>query len=201
MAQRPLPFRLEERPEGGAVLQGLQAPEGINNGNWLLQIDGRDVSNWSGDRIRQLLAEAEQAPPLTLGSCLEVALPMPCGIRWGRGDLFGVSVWQLTPGGAAEVDGRVVPGDELLVVNGEDVCELDAEEAMDLMCCAIDGVTFQLIRRVPIKAGQMALLDGKTPEPLVADTSSSSLSCCSGGCWRLLQRRPSNRRQKSGANG
>eukprot|EP00929_Paragymnodinium_shiwhaense_P063037 TRINITY_DN31521_c0_g2_i1.p1 TRINITY_DN31521_c0_g2~~TRINITY_DN31521_c0_g2_i1.p1 ORF type:complete len:177 (+),score=32.84 TRINITY_DN31521_c0_g2_i1:196-726(+) len=176
MAQRPLPFRLEERPEGGAVLQGLQAPEGINNGNWLLQIDGRDVSNWSGDRIRQLLAEAEQAPPLTLGSCLEVALPMPCGIRWGRGD-------------------------ELLVVNGEDVCELDAEEAMDLMCCAIDGVTFQLIRRVPIKAGQMALLDGKTPEPLVADTSSSSLSCCSGGCWRLLQRRPSNRRQKSGANG
>ncbi|KAI3413454.1 hypothetical protein GPALN_010946 [Globodera pallida] len=49
-----------------------------------------------------------------------------------------IVIRSLVPGGAAQADGRIVPGDRLLFVNGEDLSSSSLERAVEVLKCRLD---------------------------------------------------------------
>lgn len=62
-----------------------------------------------------------------------------------------IVIRSLVPGGLAQADGRIVPGDRLLFVNGEDLSRSSLERAVTVLKLAASGpVRLGIAKPVPI---------------------------------------------------
>lgn len=70
-----------------------------------------------------------------------------------------IVVRSLVPGGVAQADGRIVPGDRLLFVNGEDLSHASLDKAVTVLKAAPQGlVRLGLAKPVPVDQVSMNYL-------------------------------------------
>lgn len=63
-----------------------------------------------------------------------------------------IVVRSLVPGGVAQADGRIVPGDRLMYVNNEDLSNSTLDHAVEVLKCAPQGVVrLGIAKPVPIE--------------------------------------------------
>ncbi|XP_071445201.1 inactivation-no-after-potential D protein isoform X3 [Hetaerina americana] len=87
----------------------------------------------------------------------------------GRKNGPGVYISDVVKGGVAESDGRLMKGDQILAVNGQDLKSASQEEAAAVLKCAIGKVTIKLGRLRPRKG--TAPEKSTSPLPASPDTS------------------------------
>ncbi|XP_053298651.1 syntaxin-binding protein 4 isoform X2 [Pleuronectes platessa] len=58
------------------------------------------------------------------------------GVKEGTGEEFGVYVKRILPGGLASSDGNLLPGDQILEVNGDSLVGVTSERAVDVLRAA-----------------------------------------------------------------
>ncbi|XP_046389114.1 inaD-like protein isoform X3 [Ischnura elegans] len=87
----------------------------------------------------------------------------------GRKNGPGVYISDVVKGGAAESDGRLMKGDQILAVNGQDLKAASQEEAAAVLKCAIGKVTIKLGRHRPRKGA--APEKSSSPSPASPETS------------------------------
>ncbi|XP_018518497.1 protein lin-7 homolog C [Lates calcarifer] len=58
------------------------------------------------------------------------------GVKEQTGEEFGVYVKRILPGGLASSDGNLMPGDQILEVNGDSLVGVTSERAVDILRAA-----------------------------------------------------------------
>ncbi|XP_013371771.1 PREDICTED: multiple PDZ domain protein isoform X3 [Chinchilla lanigera] len=136
-------------------------------GDQILEVNGIDLRKATHDEAINVLRQTPQRVPLTLYrdeapykeddmcEALTVQLQKKPGKGLGlsivgkRNDT-GVFVSDIVKGGIADADGRLMQGDQILMVNGEDVRNATQEAVAALLKCSLGTVTLEVGR---IKAG------------------------------------------------
>ncbi|KAM4706962.1 multiple PDZ domain protein [Discoglossus pictus] len=136
-------------------------------GDQILEVNGIDLRNATHDEAINVLRQTPQKVRLSvyrdeaqykeedMYDILEVELQKKPGKGLGlsivgkRNDT-GVFVSDIVKGGIAEMDGRLMQGDQILMVNGEDVRNATQEAVAALLKCSLGTVKLEVGR---IKAG------------------------------------------------
>uniref|UniRef100_A0A8C2SCC7 Afadin, adherens junction formation factor n=1 Tax=Capra hircus TaxID=9925 RepID=A0A8C2SCC7_CAPHI len=115
-------------------------------------------------------------------------------VRWQAGgvpgagqDKLGIYVKSVVKGGAADVDGRLAAGDQLLSVDGRSLVGLSQERAAELMTRTSSVVTLEVAKQGAIYHGLATLLN--QPSPMMqrskggggAVSSRAAPACCGPG--------------------
>ncbi|XP_030050152.1 multiple PDZ domain protein isoform X2 [Microcaecilia unicolor] len=156
-------------------------------GDQILEVNGIDLRNATHDEAINVLRQTPQKVRLTvyrdeaqykeedMYDVLSVELQKKPGKGLGlsivgkRNDT-GVFVSDIVKGGIADVDGRLMQGDQILMVNGEDVQNATQEAVAALLKCSIGAVKLDVGR---IKAGPFHSQRRTSQSSQVSEESSS----------------------------
>ncbi|XP_062428168.1 afadin isoform X11 [Rhea pennata] len=140
-------------------------PHPRSPGTWTIYFEGADYES-------QLLHEnAELAQPLRkepeiITVTLKKQNGMGLSIVAAKGagqDKLGIYVKSVVKGGAADVDGRLAAGDQLLSVDGRSLVGLSQERAAELMTRTGSVVTLEVAKQGAIYHGLATLLNQPSP--------------------------------------
>ncbi|KAM4042099.1 afadin isoform 3-T3 [Anomaloglossus baeobatrachus] len=132
-------------------------------GIWTIYFEGADYNN-------HLLAENTDMPLRKEPEIITVTLKKQNGMGLsivaakGAGqDKLGIYIKSVVKGGAAEVDGRLAAGDQLLSVDGRSLVGLSQERAAELMTRTGSVVTLEVAKQGAIYHGLATLLNQPSP--------------------------------------
>ncbi|XP_069632247.1 multiple PDZ domain protein isoform X17 [Haliaeetus albicilla] len=158
-------------------------------GDQILEVNGTDLRNATHDEAINVLRQTPQKVRLTvyrdeaqykeedMYDVLNIELQKKPGKGLGlsivgkRNDT-GVFVSDIVKGGIADTDGRLMQGDQILTVNGEDVRNANQEAVAALLKCSLGTVRLEVGR---IKAGPFHS-ERRTSESSQVSEGSGSLS-------------------------
>ncbi|XP_065513847.1 multiple PDZ domain protein isoform X3 [Caloenas nicobarica] len=158
-------------------------------GDQILEVNGIDLRNATHDEAINVLRQTPQKVRLTvyrdeaqykeedMYDVLNIELQKKPGKGLGlsivgkRNDT-GVFVSDIVKGGIADTDGRLMQGDQILTVNGEDVRNANQEAVAALLKCSLGTVRLEVGR---IKAGSFHS-ERRTPQSSQVSEGSGSLS-------------------------
>ncbi|XP_071587870.1 multiple PDZ domain protein isoform X16 [Heliangelus exortis] len=158
-------------------------------GDQILEVNGIDLRNATHDEAIHVLRQTPQKVRLTvyrdeaqykeedMYDVLSIELQKKPGKGLGlsivgkRNDT-GVFVSDIVKGGIADTDGRLMQGDQILTVNGEDVRNANQEAVAALLKCSLGTVRLEVGR---IKAGPFHS-ERRTSQSSQVSEGSSSLS-------------------------
>ncbi|XP_077201157.1 multiple PDZ domain protein isoform X4 [Paroedura picta] len=158
-------------------------------GDQILEVNGIDLRNATHDEAINVLRQTPQKVQLTvyrdeaqykeedMYDVLSIELQKKPGKGLGlsivgkRNDT-GVFVSDIVKGGIADLDGRLMQGDQILMVNGEDVRNANQEAVAALLKCSLGTVRLEVGR---IKAGPFHS-ERRTSQSSQASEGSGSLS-------------------------
>ncbi|XP_056422846.1 afadin isoform X7 [Hyla sarda] len=138
-------------------------PHTRSPGTWTIYFEGADYDN-------HLLTENTDMPlrkdPEIITVTLKKQNGMGLSIVAAKGagqEKLGIYIKSVVKGGAAEVDGRLAAGDQLLSVDGRSLVGLSQERAAELMTRTGSVVTLEVAKQGAIYHGLATLLNQPSP--------------------------------------
>ncbi|XP_048343298.1 afadin isoform X24 [Sphaerodactylus townsendi] len=140
-------------------------PHPRSPGTWTIYFEGADYeSHLLQDNAD--LAQPLRKEPEIIAVTLKKQNGMGLSIVAAKGagqDKLGIYVKSVVKGGAAEVDGRLAAGDQLLSVDGRSLVGLSQERAAELMTRTGSVVTLEVAKQGAIYHGLATLLNQPSP--------------------------------------
>ncbi|XP_072265214.1 afadin isoform X21 [Pyxicephalus adspersus] len=138
-------------------------PHTRSPGTWTIFFEGADYDN-------HVISESTDMPlrkdPEIITVTLKKQNGMGLSIVAAKGagqDKLGIYIKSVVKGGAAEVDGRLAAGDQLLSVDGRSLVGLSQERAAELMTRTGSVVTLEVAKQGAIYHGLATLLNQPSP--------------------------------------
>ncbi|XP_036104188.1 afadin isoform X13 [Molossus molossus] len=142
-------------------------PHARSPGTWTIYFEGADYENHllrENTELAQPLRKEPEIITVTLKKQNGMGLSIVAAKGAGQ-DKLGIYVKSVVKGGAADVDGRLAAGDQLLSVDGRSLVGLSQERAAELMTRTSSVVTLEVAKRGAIYHGLATLLS--QPSPMV----------------------------------
>ncbi|XP_042638192.1 afadin [Orycteropus afer afer] len=134
-------------------------------GTWTIYFEGADCESHL-IRENMELAQPLKKEPEVITVTLKKQNGMGLSIVAAKGagqDKLGIYVKSVVKGGAADVDGRLAAGDQLLSVDGRSLVGLSQERAAELMTRTSSVVTLEVAKQGAIYHGLATLLNQPSP--------------------------------------
>uniref|UniRef100_A0A8C7NIN2 Afadin n=1 Tax=Oncorhynchus mykiss TaxID=8022 RepID=A0A8C7NIN2_ONCMY len=140
-------------------------PHPRSPGTWTIHFEGADCDSHffadNSDLVGQMRKEPEVVT-VTLKKHNGMGLSIVAAKGAGQ-DKLGIYIKSVVKGGAAEVDGRLAAGDQLLSVDGRSLVGLSQERAAELMTRTGSVVTLEVAKQGAIYHGLATLLNQPSP--------------------------------------
>ncbi|KAM5284170.1 afadin isoform 6-T6 [Hipposideros larvatus] len=140
-------------------------PHARSPGTWTIYFEGADYESHLL-RENMELAQPLRKEPEIITVTLKKQNGMGLSIVAAKGagqDKLGIYVKSVVKGGAADVDGRLAAGDQLLSVDGRSLVGLSQERAAELMTRTSSVVTLEVAKQGAIYHGLATLLSQPSP--------------------------------------
>ncbi|XP_075453025.1 afadin isoform X26 [Ascaphus truei] len=138
-------------------------PHTRSPGTWTIYFEGADnESHLLNENADLLLRKDPEIITVTLKKLHGMGLSIVAAKGAGQ-DKLGIYVKSVVKGGAAEVDGRLAAGDQLLSVDGRSLVGLSQERAAELMTRTGSVVTLEVAKQGAIYHGLATLLNQPSP--------------------------------------
>ncbi|XP_062043018.1 afadin isoform X2 [Lepus europaeus] len=140
-------------------------PHARSPGTWTIYFEGVDYGSYLA-RENMELAQPLRKEPEIITVTLKKQNGMGLSIVAAKGagqDKLGIYVKSVVKGGAADVDGRLAAGDQLLSVDGRSLVGLSQERAAELMTRTSSVVTLEVAKQGAIYHGLATLLNQPSP--------------------------------------
>ncbi|XP_063773699.1 afadin isoform X17 [Pseudophryne corroboree] len=138
-------------------------PHTRSHGTWTIYFEGADYeNNLLADNADMPLRKDPEIITVTLKKQNGMGLSIVAAKGAGQ-EKLGIYVKSVVKGGAAEVDGRLAAGDQLLSVDGRSLVGLSQERAAELMTRTGSVVTLEVAKQGAIYHGLATLLNQPSP--------------------------------------
>ncbi|XP_048661758.1 afadin isoform X10 [Marmota marmota marmota] len=134
-------------------------------GTWTIHFEGADYESHflrENTELAQPLRKEPEIITVTLKKQNGMGLSIVAAKGAGQ-DKLGIYVKSVVKGGAADVDGRLAAGDQLLSVDGRSLVGLSQERAAELMTRTSSVVTLEVAKQGAIYHGLATLLNQPSP--------------------------------------
>ncbi|XP_045150489.1 afadin isoform X9 [Echinops telfairi] len=134
-------------------------------GTWTVYFEGADYDSHllrESTELAQPLRKEPEVITVTLKKQNGMGLSIVAAKGAGQ-DKLGIYVKSVVKGGAADVDGRLAAGDQLLSVDGRSLVGLSQERAAELMTRTSSVVTLEVAKQGAIYHGLATLLSQPSP--------------------------------------
>ncbi|XP_006871245.1 PREDICTED: afadin-like [Chrysochloris asiatica] len=134
-------------------------------GTWTIYFEGADYESHlvrENTELAQPLRKEPEVITVTLKKQNGMGLSIVAAKGAGQ-DKLGIYVKSVVKGGAADVDGRLAAGDQLLSVDGRSLVGLSQERAAELMTRTSSVVTLEVAKQGAIYHGLATLLNQPSP--------------------------------------
>ncbi|XP_072850244.2 afadin isoform X27 [Pogona vitticeps] len=141
------------------------APHPRSPGTWTIYFEGADYESHllqENADLAQPLRKEPEIITVTLKKQNGMGLSIVAAKGAGQ-DKLGIYVKSVVKGGAADVDGRLAAGDQLLSVDGRSLVGLSQERAAELMTRTGSVVTLEVAKQGAIYHGLATLLNQPSP--------------------------------------
>ncbi|XP_029450151.1 afadin isoform X5 [Rhinatrema bivittatum] len=146
-------------------------PHPRSPGTWTIYFEGVDYENhliYENAELAQPLRKDPEIITVTLKKQNGMGLSIVAAKGAGQ-EKLGIYIKSVVKGGAAEVDGRLAAGDQLLSVDGRSLVGLSQERAAELMTRTGSVVTLEVAKQGAIYHGLATLLNQPSPMMRVSD--------------------------------
>ncbi|XP_059368238.1 afadin-like isoform X18 [Carassius carassius] len=144
-------------------------PHPRSPGNWTIYFEGADCdSHFSSDTSELPMRKEPEIVTVTLKKHNGMGLSIVAAKGAGQ-DKLGIYIKSVVKGGAADIDGRLAAGDQLLSVDGRSLVGLSQERAAELMTRTGSVVTLEVAKQGAIYHGLATLLN--QPSPMMSRAS------------------------------
>ncbi|XP_067274096.1 afadin isoform X10 [Pseudorasbora parva] len=144
-------------------------PHPRSPGTWTIYFEGADCdSHFSADTSELPMRKEPEIVTVTLKKHNGMGLSIVAAKGAGQ-DKLGIYIKSVVKGGAADMDGRLAAGDQLLSVDGRSLVGLSQERAAELMTRTGSVVTLEVAKQGAIYHGLATLLN--QPSPLMPRAS------------------------------
>ncbi|XP_027256959.1 afadin isoform X20 [Cricetulus griseus] len=140
-------------------------PHTRSPGTWTIYFEGADYESHlmrENTELAQPLRKEPEIITVTLKKQNGMGLSIVAAKGAGQ-DKLGIYVKSVVKGGAADVDGRLAAGDQLLSVDGRSLVGLSQERAAELMTRTSSVVTLEVAKQGAIYHGLATLLNQPSP--------------------------------------
>uniref|UniRef100_A0A8C3WJH1 Afadin n=1 Tax=Catagonus wagneri TaxID=51154 RepID=A0A8C3WJH1_9CETA len=140
-------------------------PQPRSPGTWTIYFEGADYESHlmrENAELAQPLRKEPEVITVTLKKQNGMGLSIVAAKGAGQ-DRLGIYVKSVVKGGAADVDGRLAAGDQLLSVDGRSLVGLSQERAAELMTRTSSVVTLEVAKQGAIYHGLATLLNQPSP--------------------------------------
>ncbi|XP_053770301.1 afadin isoform X15 [Desmodus rotundus] len=140
-------------------------PHPRSPGTWTIYFEGADYESHvmrENTELAQPLRKEPEVITVTLKKQNGMGLSIVAAKGAGQ-DKLGIYVKSVVKGGAADVDGRLAAGDQLLSVDGRSLVGLSQERAAELMTRTSSVVTLEVAKQGAIYHGLATLLNQPSP--------------------------------------
>nr|XP_045015364.1 afadin isoform X14 [Jaculus jaculus] len=140
-------------------------PHTHSPGTWTIYFEGADYESHllrENTELAQPLRKEPEIITVTLKKQNGMGLSIVAAKGAGQ-DKLGIYVKSVVKGGAADVDGRLAAGDQLLSVDGRSLVGLSQERAAELMTRTSSVVTLEVAKQGAIYHGLATLLNQPSP--------------------------------------
>ncbi|EDL83216.1 rCG29130, isoform CRA_a [Rattus norvegicus] len=140
-------------------------PHTRSPGTWTIYFEGADYESHlmrENTELTQPLRKEPEVITVTLKKQNGMGLSIVAAKGAGQ-DKLGIYVKSVVKGGAADVDGRLAAGDQLLSVDGRSLVGLSQERAAELMTRTSSVVTLEVAKQGAIYHGLATLLNQPSP--------------------------------------
>ncbi|XP_076976978.1 afadin isoform X18 [Tamandua tetradactyla] len=140
-------------------------PHPRSPGTWTIYFEGADYESHlmrENTELTQPLRKEPEIITVTLKKQNGMGLSIVAAKGAGQ-DKLGIYVKSVVKGGAADVDGRLAAGDQLLSVDGRSLVGLSQERAAELMTRTSSVVTLEVAKQGAIYHGLATLLNQPSP--------------------------------------
>ncbi|KAF6270193.1 afadin, adherens junction formation factor [Rhinolophus ferrumequinum] len=140
-------------------------PHARSPGTWTIYFEGADYESHllhDNTDLAQPLRKEPEVITVTLKKQNGMGLSIVAAKGAGQ-DKLGIYVKSVVKGGAADVDGRLAAGDQLLSVDGRSLVGLSQERAAELMTRTSSVVTLEVAKQGAIYHGLATLLSQPSP--------------------------------------
>ncbi|XP_014441875.1 afadin [Tupaia chinensis] len=140
-------------------------PHTRSPGTWTIYFEGADYDSHlmrENTELAQPLRKEPEVITVTLKKQNGMGLSIVAAKGAGQ-DKLGIYVKSVVKGGAADVDGRLAAGDQLLSVDGRSLVGLSQERAAELMTRTSSVVTLEVAKQGAIYHGLATLLNQPSP--------------------------------------
>ncbi|XP_078504966.1 afadin isoform X3 [Lissotriton helveticus] len=138
-------------------------PHPRSPGTWTIYFEGADYeSQFLHENAELLLKKDPEIITVTLKKHNGMGLSIVAAKGAGQ-DKLGIYIKSVVKGGAAEMDGRLAAGDQLLSVDGRSLVGLSQERAAELMTRTGSVVTLEVAKQGAIYHGLATLLNQPSP--------------------------------------
>ncbi|KAJ8396215.1 hypothetical protein AAFF_G00020820, partial [Aldrovandia affinis] len=138
-------------------------PQPRSPGTWTIHFEGADCDNhFSADSADLPMRKEPEVVTVTLKKHNGMGLSIVAAKGAGQ-DKLGIYIKSVVKGGAADMDGRLAAGDQLLSVDGRSLVGLSQERAAELMTRTGSVVTLEVAKQGAIYHGLATLLNQPSP--------------------------------------
>uniref|UniRef100_A0A8C1ZIC5 Afadin n=1 Tax=Cyprinus carpio TaxID=7962 RepID=A0A8C1ZIC5_CYPCA len=138
-------------------------PHPRSPGTWTIHFEGADCdSHFSADTSELPMRKEPEIVTVTLKKHNGMGLSIVAAKGAGQ-DKLGIYIKSVVKGGAADIDGRLAAGDQLLSVDGRSLVGLSQERAAELMTRTGSVVTLEVAKQGAIYHGLATLLNQPSP--------------------------------------
>ncbi|XP_043448697.1 afadin isoform X14 [Prionailurus bengalensis] len=140
-------------------------PHARSPGTWTIYFEGADYESHllrENTELAQPLRKEPEIITVTLKKQNGMGLSIVAAKGAGQ-EKLGIYVKSVVKGGAADVDGRLAAGDQLLSVDGRSLVGLSQERAAELMTRTSSVVTLEVAKQGAIYHGLATLLNQPSP--------------------------------------
>ncbi|XP_010637789.1 afadin isoform X14 [Fukomys damarensis] len=140
-------------------------PHTCSPGTWTIHFEGADYESHlmrENTELAQPLRKEPEIITVTLKKQNGMGLSIVAAKGAGQ-DKLGIYIKSVVKGGAADVDGRLAAGDQLLSVDGRSLVGLSQERAAELMTRTSSVVTLEVAKQGAIYHGLATLLNQPSP--------------------------------------
>ncbi|XP_064196416.1 afadin isoform X15 [Anguilla rostrata] len=138
-------------------------PHPRSPGTWTVYFEGAECDNhFSADSADLPMRKEPEVVTVTLKKHNGMGLSIVAAKGAGQ-DKLGIYIKSVVKGGAADMDGRLAAGDQLLSVDGRSLVGLSQERAAELMTRTGSVVTLEVAKQGAIYHGLATLLNQPSP--------------------------------------
>ncbi|XP_072542197.1 afadin isoform X21 [Salminus brasiliensis] len=138
-------------------------PHPRSPGTWTIYFEGADCdSHFSADNSDLPMRKEPEVVTVTLKKHNGMGLSIVAAKGAGQ-EKLGIYIKSVVKGGAADMDGRLAAGDQLLSVDGRSLVGLSQERAAELMTRTGSVVTLEVAKQGAIYHGLATLLNQPSP--------------------------------------